>query len=697
MGPSTWDCKNTVYGFGDNTAGPIWKFEIDPKQPPFGAYENQTNYPVGENLYNPTSYSLAGQTMLIWASSRTFGPICGYNVVNMIGFIASAAIMYGFVLAISKKRWIAWLAGYAVSFSPYFQMKVGGHPGYGYQALLIGCAWALLNLFKNKRKKDAVIFAVVTAVTFYFDPYFSLLGASIIAPLILTWLGFNAFLSRGSKLKKTNLFKEIKLIGLSLVMVVAMMLPLVYVIFKNSSQINSSVAALRGNILFEAKSCSNLPHEYALPFVLHPVFERVFGKADYINMIDSLHSGFTCGIGEDTVGISIVALTITSLGMIIFGWEQINRRKIKVNLGYDKKILIIGMIGVAVVAGLIALPPIKIMGFLPTPSYLLIEITTTWRTLTRMYVPVNFAVITLFSVILVFVADNFKKYRKTLKILFVLVFFIIFVEYQAFKPFIGNGLSTFSYKNDVPTAYTWLRDQSDINVIAEYPLEKAGGESNAMAYYLSMQNVHHKKLFNSNDPLVYEETLRASLKDLSDYHTLSVLRGSGVDHIVIHGVSEEIISKVDGLQIVHVEPQAPFNILAFTPLVKNDITIIAKITAQAAKSMMKFEKGFARNTTIIKSAADWSYEALNESVITISPVPGEYTMPEEEINNCFSISLASNGEKINDMVTINTEQGDVQTFELTNDYKEVSVSARERIIIKNEKGYNFRIKDLGCR
>lgn len=98
-----------------------------------------------------------------------------------------------------------------------------------------------------------------------------------------------------------------------------------------------------------------------------------------------------------------------------------------------------------------------------------------------------------------------------------------------------------------------------------------------MAYYLSMQNVHHKKLFNSNDPLVYEETLRASLKDLSDYHTLSVLRGSGVDHIITHGVSEETISKVDGLKIVHIEPQAPFNILAFTPLVKMILLLLPKL------------------------------------------------------------------------------------------------------------------------
>lgn len=696
MGPSTWDCKNTVYGFGDNTAGPIWRYELEPKQPMLGAYENSTNYPVGEDLYNPTSYSLVGQTMLIWASSRALGPVCGYNVVNMIGFIASAGVMYGFILAVSKKRWIAWLAGYAVSFSPYFQMKVGGHPGYGYQALLIGSAWALFNLFKNKRKKDAVIFAVVTAVTFYFDPYFSLLGASIIAPLILTWLGINYFSSRGSKLKKNSLVKEVKLISLSLVMIAAMLMPLVYIIFKNSNQINSSVAALRGNILFEAKSCSNLPHEYALPFVLHPVFERVFGKTDYINMIDSLHSGFTCGIGEDTVGISIIVLTITGLGMIVFGWEQINRRKLKLKLGYDEKIFIVGIIGVAIVAGLIALPPIKILGVVPTPSYLLIEITTTWRTLTRMYVPVNFAVITLFSVILVFVADNFKKYRKTLKILFILIFFIIFVEYQAFKPFIGNKLSTFSYKTDVPEAYTWLRDQQDIKVIAEYPMEKTGGESNAMAYYLSMQNVHKKKLFNGNDPLSYEENLRSSLKDVSDTQTLGVLSALGIDTVVIHGVPEEQIAAINGLQIIHVQPQAPFNILAFTPLVKNDVTIIARVTAAPQYSMLYLKEGFVRNATIIRSGADWEYEAINNSQFEIVPLPGSNTVPQGDIINCFEVRLSGDSNLVA-TGTLTSNEGEKTTVELSATYKEVKVYSRATINLENNKGYNMRVRNLGCK
>ncbi len=694
MGPSTWDCKNTLYGFGDNTAGPIWRYELEPKQPPLGTYTNQTNYPVGEDLYSPTSYSLVGQTMLIWSSSRLLGPICGYNVVNMVGFIASAGVMYGFIVAVTKKRWIAWLAGYAVSFSPYFQMKVGGHPGYGYQALLIGSAWALFNLLTHKRKKDALIFGVVSATTAYFDPYFSLLLASIVGPILGVWLGIQWLKGRKSHNERKLFYSDLKRVLLGFAILGALLLPLAGVILKNSSEISSSVAALRGNVLFEAKSCSNLPHEYAVPFVLHPVFQRAFGKEDYVSIIDSLHSGFTCGIGEDTVGISMIILAITSTGLIIFCWERLNKRKPIIPLGYDKKLLLAGMIGVVLVAGLIALPPIKLMGIIPTPSYILLEITSTWRTLTRLYVPANFAVITLFSIILTYIVANFSKYRKTLKVLFIMIFLIVFVEYQAFKPFIGNKLSTFSYKTDVPQIYSWLRDQQDIKVVAEYPTERAGGESNAMAYYLSMQNVHKKVLFNSNNPLAYEEDLRASLKDISDIQTLRVLRGTGVDHVIIHGVEEKEISKIQGLEIVRVAPQSPFSILAFTPLVKNDITIIAKITAEPQHNMLKFENGFVRNATIIKSAIDWEYEAVNESVMKVSPLPGSNQVPEGIIKNCFEIRMAV--EEGTAQLFTTDETGQVTTSTVGTTYAPITIVSNGLITLKNDKGYNMRVRNIGC-
>lgn len=107
MGPSTWNCQDTLYGFGDNTAGPVWRFGLEPKQAPLGSFENMTNYPVGENLYSPTNYSLSGQSYMIWAASRTLGPICGYNVINAVGFIASAFVMFGFIYALTRRKWIA--------------------------------------------------------------------------------------------------------------------------------------------------------------------------------------------------------------------------------------------------------------------------------------------------------------------------------------------------------------------------------------------------------------------------------------------------------------------------------------------------------------------------------------------------------------------------------------------------------------
>lgn len=693
MGPSVWNCGNTVYGFGDNTAGPIWRFGLEPKQPPLGTYTNQTNYPVGEQLYNPTSYSLLGQIVLEWGTSRLVGPICGYNIVNMLGFVASALVMYGFIFVLTKKRSIAWLAGYAVSFSPYYQMKVGGHVGYGYQALLIGSAWALFNLFKYRRKKDAVVFGVVAATTAYFDPYFSLLLASIVGPLVVVWAATQWVKGRKNKRVRSEFFSDLKRVILGFAVLGLLLLPLAGVVLKNNSQISSSVASLRGNILFEAKSCSNLLHEYAVPFVLHPVFQRAFGKDDYTRLIDDFHSGFTCGIGEDTVGISLVVLFVTLVGLVIFTWEYLNKRRLGITLTYNNKLVIIGMCLVAFTAILLALPPAKIFGF-PTPSYALLEITTTWRTLTRFYVVVNFATITLFSIVLLFAFQHLQKYKKILGVVFVCLFLAILVEYQAFKPFIGNKLSTFSYIDDVPPAYNWLRDQSNINEIAEFPIEKAGGESNATAYYLTMQTIHKKTLFNANNPLVKEEDLRNSLKDISDTQTVQVLAAVGIDAVVIHGVSEEDVAKINGLEIIYVQQQAPFNILAFTPLVKNDITIIAKVVASPATTMLRFDSGFARNATIIRSAADWEYEVLSGAKMSVTGYAGGPEPTTQPTRQCFMIRLSS--EEQNARVQFIVDDLNVTYVDASSKYSFIEINAGKSIVVTADDGQNMRIKDLGC-
>lgn len=695
MGPSVWDCKNTVYGFGDNTAGPIWRYQLEPKQSPIGGYQNQTNYPVGETQYSPTNYSLIGQSTLIWGTSRTFGAVCGYNVVNMLGFIASAAVMFGFILALTGNIWIAWLAGYAVSFSPYYQMKVGGHPGYGYQALIIGCIWAFFNLLKRRRRKDAVILASVAALTFYFDPYFSLLGSLTLGTLGAGWAVTAWWRMRAGKQSRQIALSQFKQLLLSVALLFVFLLPLIGIIVKNGQQVSSAVAALRGNVLFEARSCSNLPHEYALPFVLHPVFRRVFGGDHYVKTVDALHNGFTCGIGEDTVGVSVTIITIVMVGLIIFAWERLNKRKIPLRLQYGTGLVLLAVSCMILGAVALGLPPTKIAGEIPTPAYVLLKITTTWRTLTRMYVLVNIGVITLFAAVLLAVKGYFGEHKNILRSLFVLVFLGVFLEYLAFSPFKGNELSSFNYTRDVPSVYSWLKAQQDIKVIAEYPLEKAGGESNAMAYYLSMQMIHKKQLFNGNDPLSYEEELRDSLKDVTDPQTLSVLSAVGVDVVVVHGVPEADLASVPGLQVVHTEPQPPFNILAYTPLVKNDVAVVARITAPPAASMLRFDSGFVRNATVIRSAADWEYEVLNNAQMSVSALPGSKELSGQPTRHCFAIRLAA--ENDSGVLTITTDESNTQTLVLGSSYVYVEVMAGRTIVLTTSGGQNMRVKDLGCR
>ncbi|MEO5627716.1 MAG: hypothetical protein ABIQ89_02410 [Candidatus Saccharimonadales bacterium] len=620
----------------------------------------------------------------------------------MVGFVSSALVMFGFIYALTKNKWLAWLAGFAVSFSPYYQMKVGGHPGYGYQALLIGAAWLFFNLIKHQKKRYAVSLGLVSALCFYFDPYFSLLLVALLAPLLLGWASVTLYRHKAGRLSKEAIKKQAKSLVLAGFVTLALISPLIFVTIKNSQQISSSVAALRGNVLYEAKACSNYPYEYAAPFVLHPVFERAVGKDAYIKIVDSIHQGFTCGIGEDTVGISITAMFIVSGGFIIFAWEWLNKRRLKLRLEFDSSVIIVGMILVIVFGVALALPPQKVFGVVPTPAYLLLKITPTWRTLTRLYVVVNFAVIVLLAVVINFFATHFKKDKRSKKIFILilgLIFFSIFVEYLAFKPFTGNKLSTFSYKKDVPSAYTWLSQQDDIKTIAEYPLERAGGESNAMAYYMSMQPVHKKKLFNGSIPTAYEEDLKASLKDISDPQTQAVLHSLGIDTVSIHGVPEDEVSKIPGLKVIHSTSQEKFNLLAYTPLVKKDNMVIVKLVNQpTVDSMLKLESGFVRNTNIIKSSVDWEYESVNNSQFKVSPLPGKaYDMVNNQkaSQQCFSVKIAGVGGESSKLILV--VDGKEQTgIPLSTDYQRISIKAKGSIVLRNEAGFNMRIKDLGC-
>jgi hypothetical protein len=231
-----------------------------------------------------------------------------------------------------------------------------------------------------------------------------------------------------------------------------------------------------------------------VPFIYNPFFEKLIGNDLYHVSVNVLRDHYSCGIGEDVVGLSMVIIAILLVGTIVMIWERLRQRRLSLGstLGYEPKVLVYGLAAIVLACLALSWPPMVSHG-ISTLSYMLLEITPTWRTITRIFVILNIAVVTLASIVAVYFLGqlNIKKYKWLPVALFIVILGAIAVEYQtSTRPFAGNDYGTFDYKKDVPTHYKWLKEQSDIKTIAEYPLERSGGEGNSMAYYLTMQLVH---------------------------------------------------------------------------------------------------------------------------------------------------------------------------------------------------------------
>lgn len=701
MGPSIASCDSVTYGFGDNTAGPIWRSTL-PNQGLLGGVTGVTNAPYGDNLESPIAFSLVLQTLLIKGLQAIGGPVCGYNLVNAASFMVSALVMYGFIYALLRRRWIALFAGYAVAFTPYYQMKVGGHPSYGFQALFIAAIWLFYRLITYQKLRDAILLALVFTISIYFDPYFTLFITTVLGALGLAWLIVNRriFWATYRKSKQSlPVRKQLRLIIISIGFMIIGTLPLAGIYLAQRGTIEGSVAASRGNVLMEAKACSNWPHEYFVPFVLHPVFGKVIGKDTYTKDVDFMKQGFPCGIGEDTVGISVAMLIIIAIGTTVLAWEAINKRRLRISetVSFDARVVLVGTVLVGVFAVLLALPPMRLHGIIPTPSYELLQITSTWRTLARFYMLANIAVVTIVCIYIAVIWNRFKQHRKLLIVLFIGLFLAVFVEYQAFRPFSGNKLSTFDYSKDVPGAYVWLGSQPTIQTIAEYPLEQYGRESDAMSYYLTMQVTHKKRLFNSALSYGPQEQYKDSLKNLADPQTIPTLRAMGVDVVVAHGVPPADIAAQIAAPVAFAAGQSQFNIANHSPVVKNDdVTIIDIRKVTPASHYIDLGEGFARNTTIINSVIDWNYEAINRSVLNVRAVADKrFKTNTQAAAVCFSAQMSVPTEVTT--LTAMADGGRVELGPITGGLGRYKLTAKEEIVLITGNEHNLRITDLGCR
>jgi hypothetical protein len=682
-----FNCGNTLNGLGDSTAGPVWRAANTADTLPVGGYSHVTNYPLGESLSSPVDAVVVGQSIIMWITAKVAGPVCGYNMATAIGFFSAAIVMFAFVYSFTKgRKWIALLAGYAVAFTPFFQIKSAGHPSYGFEALLIGVLWSFISLVQTRKISKAILFAVLTAYCFYFDPYFSLMALTILGPLATTWL---VLLWRSRKKRPTDKKPLWKPILIAVALFALLVAPIGYIMKTQSAKIEAVTAGTRENILVEAKQYSNVPSEYLLPFS-GSFLLNAFGTLK-AQVMSSWYAFSVGNVSEDTVGISLVMIVMVALFFIIASWERLQKRRLNLSsqFVYNPRLLIYGAIAVTVMAILLALPPVHALG-VPLPSYLLLKFFSIWRILSREYVVVNIGVVILFAVSLVYFTRALKLSRSIKAVLYVLLFFLIFIQYQTFGPFQGIEGSKFSY-NNTPAGYMWLKDQKDVKAVAEYPIEKAT-ESDSLGYYLSMQYIHKKALLNTYLNDSPQDPMRAGIKNLADPQTIPTLHALGIDAIVVHGVDPEDIAKIPYLTVDYVQKQGGAK--PGSTAIAKDILVVARISNDAPKPIasMQFIGTPLINSAIQKSAVDWQYEIAPGEVIRLGRLPLDKDHTQVEGKVCFAARMMSDGDAAS--LTVNG----VKVADLTDSFQpiELNVKTDQDLKLMSSNVGLMRLTKLGC-
>lgn len=692
MGPAAWRCGDTLTGLGDSTGGPIWRASIEPRQPLLGGFQRATNFPSGENLYSPVGMVAIEQTMLMSGLSRVVGPVCAYNTINILGYLTTSIVMFAFIAYLLKNRWIAWLAGYAVAFTPYAQSKVGGHPSYGYASLLIGSFWLTLHIIKHRKWKHGFGLSAILAFCTYFDPYFILLVGTVVGPTLVAWMASAVLDYRKKGAKRQEATRALKVFAASLAAFLLLVSPMAYVRIRDAKVIDASTGAIRGNIEAAAMKCSNFPLDYILPDPFNVNLVRLLGNA-YTKKNISLRNW--CGTGESRVSVSLVVLATSSIGLVILLWERLNRRhkKFAGQLSYNADLTISAVVLVLIAALLLGLPPR--VGELTTPTGILIQITNVWRIFARQQLVVNLMSIVLFAIVLKYFYETFKQRARYIMIaIFFLMFGVIMAEYQIQRPF---SPPTFSYRKDVPSIYLRVRDDANIMAVAEYPLDRLGIETDSIVYYLTMQVVHKKSLLNSAAITNPNEKLHIAIKDLSDPQTIPVLRGLGLRHIIVHGLTaEQILAKTKRqVKIIQEETPPVYGLTMFRSDPSN-VTVLAEIIeGPKLDYAVVMQKGFAVNTTIMKSPVDMEYETLPDSELTVTSVKDD--KKAGSVKACFDVKMAATGDTSNTDILVG---GKVQRqLLLTDQYARIEVSAKpgEVIQINNKAKHNTRINNLGCQ
>ena len=544
-GKSSFDCGGMLASGPGDQIGLVWLNTMT--EGPLWGWSSISNAPYGENVQSPVHITGVIEYGLFWLFSLAAGPVCGYNLFTSFSLIFSAMIVFLFTRWLTKRTDVSLLAGFAATFTPYLMIKTGVHPSYALYGVFVLAIWLLVSLWNKPTKSKAVFLGLVTSSFFFIDPYFILLGGITILAAVLVFVTRIIYLLvktrnlRRERVESKAKFRAFIANGGLAILITFLcgVTPLLITNMIHGAQINKEVSSVRSDIKVEIMNYSARPFEYFLPNAQHPLL----GSFDLDGGALLTRKPHGSNPAEDTLALSYMALLLGAIAVIVTVLYSL-RAKIKGRIRgvrvARQYAVVVGVLTVVGLAAFITSFPTKTHGIV-FPAEIISNYIQIWRVYSRMAVIVMFSIAILAAIGLAFITSRFGK--KTRWFITMGAILIVGFEFLTFNPFDDNR--SWSYKQVHPF-YSWLKQQDDIRIIAEYPLNEPGMTNVTNAYFRD-QYIHRKMTINAYAAANPMSPLRNSLRDITDPQTASALAALGVDMIVVHGEDTKNIPVVPGL------------------------------------------------------------------------------------------------------------------------------------------------------
>lgn len=522
MGSAINDCSTSTTAFAsDSTGGLVWFQWVDGNDLSWD-YSDKSNFPYGESLVRPQFITSSLYIFVYKLFASISSPVCGLNLMVLLGYMSTALTMFGLVKWLFKRTEIALFAGYAAAFVPYHQLKAESHVVYIYGSIFIAIIWAYLWFLGKPSYKKAALFSLISATGFYFDGYFVLITAIITGTLYISSFFFDLARLTSRRGEPKAIIKEsrarFKYLAVSILLLGLLLLPILHVYKSQGATIRQSLASARSDIKIETITYGARPIEFILPAFNNPLMPDKYlaWRLTEKNQHFSNPSETTLYLGWTVILLALASATY------LF---SLKARRIKFN-GISYSYLLVLVVLVLLMCFSFSLPSkVLLVGHhFPTPTLLLAEVTATWRVLARLFLAIDPLVVILASTGMYMIT---KGRRRVWQLLFAsLCMLILFFEYLPAQ----LGYTGDLHKNS-PGVYAYLKDDSSVAVIAEYPLTDFRNSPAIFTY----QQLHDKRIVNANNSEIMKGPLHSSIAGLNDPQTLGALKKLNVDVVTTYG------------------------------------------------------------------------------------------------------------------------------------------------------------------